>query len=158
VLPRRLSGDPRTIPPRAELPGVRQQESRNGTRLPQPSLRRLRLFRGGLGLVLVPLLVLALASALLRGIYSTVNLLIVLMVGVALGEPRYFVDPLIGLLRVLLGVGSRLLLQVAELTHAISRLSPGQACRLAAFPARLCKNHNQSHLIWNLTTPADDEP
>jgi hypothetical protein len=41
------------------------------------------------------------------------------MVGVALGEPRYFVDPLIGLLRVFLGVGLRLLLQVVELAHAI---------------------------------------
>ena len=42
---------------------------------------------------------------LLRSVHSTVDLLVVLMVGVALREPRYFVDALVGLLRVLLGVG-----------------------------------------------------
>src|SRR5579863_6181033 len=75
--------------------------------------------RGGLRLLLAALLVLVLAEVLLRGVDSTVDLLVVLMVGVALGEPRYFVDPLVGLLRVLLGVGPRLLLQVTELAHAI---------------------------------------
>ena len=65
--------------------------------------------------------------------------LIVLMVGVALGEPRYFVDLLAGLLRVLLGVGLRLLLQVVELAHAIllclsrSALPPGRVL-LRAYP------------------------
>jgi hypothetical protein len=44
----------------------------------------------------------------LRGLDGTVDLLVVLIVGVALGEPRYFVDSLVGLLRVLLGVGLRL--------------------------------------------------
>ena len=61
------------------------------------------------------------------------------MVGVALGEPRYFVDPLVGLLRVLLGVGLRLLLQVVELAHAIllcltgPSLLPGRVL-LRAYP------------------------
>ena len=55
----------------------------------------------------------------LRGVDGTVDLLVVLMVAVVLGEPRYFVDPLVGLLRVLLGVGPRLLLQVTELAYAI---------------------------------------
>ena len=80
---------------------------------PDPSLS------GGLRLVPVALPVLLLADVPLRGIDGTVDLLVVLMVGVALGEPRYFVDPLVGLLRVLLGVCPRLLLQVIELAHAI---------------------------------------
>src|SRR4051794_6779889 len=71
---------------------------------------------GGLRLLLVARLVLP--DVLLRGVSGKVDLLVVLMVGVALGESRYFVDPLAGLLRVLLGVGLRLLLQVAELAHA----------------------------------------
>jgi hypothetical protein len=61
----------------------------------------------GFRLVLVALPILALADVPLRGLDGTVDLLVVLMVGVALGEPRYFVDPLVGLLRVLLGVGLR---------------------------------------------------
>jgi hypothetical protein len=69
----------------------------------------------GFRLVLVALPVLALAAVPFRGVDGTVDLLIVLMVGVALGEPRYFVDLLAGLLRVLLGVGLRLLLQVVGL-------------------------------------------
>jgi len=77
-----------------------------------PSQRRFRL-------VLVALPILALANMPLRGIDSTVDLLVVLMVSVALGDPRYFVDPLVGLLRVLLGVGLRLLLQVVELAHTV---------------------------------------
>jgi len=95
---------------------------------------------GGLRLLLVARLVLP--DVLLRGVSGTVDLLVVLMVGVALGESRYFVDPLVGLLRVLLGVGLRLLLQVAELAHAIllSLTGPGLApdrvpSRLTAFPA-----------------------
>lgn len=64
----------------------------------------------GLPLVLVARPVLALAGVPLRGVDGTVDLLVVLMVGVVLGEPRYFVDSLVGLLRVLLGVGLRLLL------------------------------------------------
>jgi hypothetical protein len=42
-----------------------------------------------LRLVLVALPVLALADVPLRGVDGTVDLLVVLMVGVALGEPRY---------------------------------------------------------------------
>jgi len=64
--------------------------------------------RGSLRLVLVALLVLILAEVLLRGGHCPVDLFIVLMMGVTLGEPRYFVDPLVGLLQVLLGVGLRL--------------------------------------------------
>ena len=74
---------------------------------------------GGSRLVPVALLVLLLADVPLRGVDGTVDLLVMLMVGVALGERRYFVDPLAGLLRVLLGIGLRLLLQVVELAHAI---------------------------------------
>jgi hypothetical protein len=40
------------------------------------------------------LLVSALANVLLCSVNSTVDLLVMLMVGVALGESRYFVDPL----------------------------------------------------------------
>jgi len=93
----------------------------------------------GFRLVLVALPVLALAGVPLRGVDGTVDLLVVLMVGVALGEPCYFVDPPVGLLRVLLGVGLRLLLQVAELAHAIllclsrSALPPGRVL-LRAYP------------------------
>ena len=50
------------------------------------------------------------------------------MVGVALGGPRYFVDPLVGLLWVLLGLGLRLLLQVVEFAHIVLvsyRVGPG---------------------------------
>ena len=75
--------------------------------------------RSGLWLVLVAVLVLTPADALFRGVDSTVDLLVVLMVGVALGEPRYFVDPLFGLFWVLLGVGLRLLLQVVEFAHIV---------------------------------------
>jgi NAD-binding of NADP-dependent 3-hydroxyisobutyrate dehydrogenase len=75
------------------------------------------LLGSGLWLVLVALLLLTLADVLFRGVDSTVDLLVVLMVSVALGELRYFVDPFVGLLRVLLGVGLRLLLQVAEFAH-----------------------------------------
>jgi hypothetical protein len=74
---------------------------------------------------------------LLCGVDSTVDLLVVLMVGVALSDSRCFIDPLLGLLRVLLSVGLRLLLQVAELAQPSSCVSPGQAFRLAAFPACL---------------------
>ena len=63
---------------------------------------------GSLRLVLVALLVLILAEVLLRGGHCPVDLFIVLMMDVTLGEPRYFVDPLVGLLQVLLGVGLRL--------------------------------------------------
>ena len=44
-------------------------------------------------LVLGALLVLALADVLLCGVDSTVDLVVVLMVGVALGDSRYFIDP-----------------------------------------------------------------
>jgi hypothetical protein len=63
---------------------------------------------GSLRLVLVALLVLILAEVLLRGGHCPVDLFIVLMMDVTLGEPRYIVDPLAGLLQVLLGVGLRL--------------------------------------------------
>src|SRR5689334_25053008 len=83
----------------------------------------------GFRLILVALPVLAPADVPLRGVDGTVDLLVVLMVGVALGEPRHLVDPLVGLLRVLLGVGLRLLLQVIELAHVIllclTGLAPG---------------------------------
>src|SRR5690348_9381414 len=92
-------------------PGTREWEARQ-ERCAGPSPRRPLL-------ILVALLVLALADVLFRGVDSMVDLLVVLMVGVALGDPRYFVDSLVGLLRVLLGVGLRLLLQVAELAHAV---------------------------------------
>ena len=39
------------------------------------------------------------------------------MIAVALGDARYFVNPLVGLLRMLFDVGLRLLLQVIELAH-----------------------------------------
>jgi hypothetical protein len=84
-------------------------------------------------LVLVALLVLTLADVPFRGIGGTVDLLVVLMVGLAVGDPRYFVDSLAGLLRVLLDVGFRLLLQVAEVAHAILLNLAGRPCRLAAF-------------------------
>jgi hypothetical protein len=48
----------------------------------------------GLRLVLVALPVLALADAPLRGLDGTVDLLVVLMVGVALGEPATSLIPL----------------------------------------------------------------
>jgi hypothetical protein len=67
----------------------------------------------------VVLLIVALADVLPCGVDGSVDLLVVLMVGVMPGEPRYFVDGLAGLLRVLLGVGFRLLLKVAELAHGI---------------------------------------
>jgi hypothetical protein len=51
----------------------------------------------GFRLVLVALPILALADVPLRGLDGTVDLLVVLMVGVALGEPRYFVDPAVRL-------------------------------------------------------------
>jgi len=94
-------------------------------------------FRGALRLVLVALLVLVLADVLLRGVHGTVDLLVVLMVGVALRDPRYFVDSLAGLLRRLLGVGPRLLLQLAELAHAILLCLTGAPGLpgLDAFPA-----------------------
>lgn len=96
-------------------------------------LRGTGFFGGGLQLLLVALL--APADVLLRGVHSTVNLLIVLMVGVAFGEPRYLVDPLVGLLRMLLSVGLCLLFQVAELAHGILLGLTGRACRPTAFPA-----------------------
>ena len=69
--------------------------------------------------VLVALLVLVLSQVLFRGVHSTIDLLVVLMVGLALGETRRFVDPLVGLVRMLLDVVLRLLLEVAEFAHAI---------------------------------------
>ena len=83
-------------------------------------------------LVLVTLLVLAFCS-----VDSTVDLLVMLMAGVTLGNVRYFIDRLVGLLRVLLGVGLRLLLQFAEIAHAILLPLTGSACRLAASAAHL---------------------
>jgi hypothetical protein len=41
------------------------------------------------------------------------------MVGLAIGEFPYFIDRLIGLIRMLLDVGLRLLLEVLELAHRI---------------------------------------
>jgi hypothetical protein len=60
----------------------------------------------------------ALANVLFRGVDGAVDLVVVLMVGLASGEVRYLVNPLVSLLRMLLGVGFRLLLQVVEVTHA----------------------------------------
>lgn len=57
----------------------------------------MRLLSGRLLLVLVVLLVLALAEVLLCGLDSPVDLLVMLMVSVALGHSRYFVDRLVGL-------------------------------------------------------------
>src|SRR5690242_12159462 len=92
----------------------------------------------GFRLILVALPVLAPTDVPLRGVDGTVDLLVVLMVGVALAEPRHFVDPLVGLLRVLLGVGLRLLLQVIELAHTILLCPTGLALRPGSrSPARL---------------------
>ena len=58
------------------------------------------------------------------------------MVGLALGETRRFADPLVGLVRVLLGVVLRLLLEVPEFAHAVlpclsgPALLPGHASAL----------------------------
>jgi hypothetical protein len=49
-------------------------------------------------LVLI-VLILSLAAVLVRGVGSTFDLLVVLMVGVVLVDTCYFVDPLVGLLR-----------------------------------------------------------
>ena len=71
-------------------------------------------------LVLVLLvLILVLAEVLFSGVHSTIDLLIVLMVGLALGETRRFAEPLVGLVRMLLDVVLRLLLEVPEFAHAI---------------------------------------
>jgi hypothetical protein len=50
--------------------------------------------RVGLRLILVALLVLALADVLFGGVHSTVDLLVVLVAGVALGEPAVSLIPL----------------------------------------------------------------
>ena len=71
-----------------------------------------------LSLLLVAL-VMVLADVLFRGVHRPVDLLVVLMVGLAIGEFPYFIDPLIGLIRMLLDVGLRLLLEVLELAHRI---------------------------------------
>jgi len=60
-------------------------------------------------LILVALLVLPLADVLFHGIRGPVDLLVVLVVGLALGEFRCLVDPLISLFRMLLDVVLRLL-------------------------------------------------
>jgi hypothetical protein len=83
---------------------------------------------------LVPLPVLTLADVLFRGVHSTVDLLVVLMVGLALGESGCFVDRLVGLLRMFLGKGLRFLLQVPELAHAILLCLTGPALRPVPVP------------------------
>jgi hypothetical protein len=90
---------------------------------PQATPRRLLV----LVLPLVLALALILAEGMLCGVDSPVYLLVMLMVGVALGDSRYFVDCLVGLLRVLFSVGLRLLLQLAELADAtlLPRTGPG---------------------------------
>ena len=73
-------------------------------------------------LVLVTLLVAlvtALTNVLFCGVYSPVDLFVVLMVGLALGEFPCFIDRLVGLLWMLLDVGLRLLFKVLELAHGI---------------------------------------
>jgi hypothetical protein len=86
-------------------------------------------------LVALLVLILVLADVLFRGVHSTIDLLVVLMVGLALGETRRFVDPLVGLVWMLLDVVLRLLLEVPEFTHAIlpCLIGPG----LPAWP-RFC--------------------
>lgn len=57
-------------------------------------------------LLILVLLLILLAEVLLCSVYATVDLFVMLMVGVALADSRYVVDCLVGLLtRVLLGVG-----------------------------------------------------
>ena len=107
-------------------------------------------------LVLAALPILALANVSLRGIDGTVDLLVVLMVGVALGGPRYFVDPLVGLLRVLLGVGLRLLRQVVDSLTLSSNVShsadPPAWPRL---PARLPRaGHRCADVFRRVDTPS----
>src|SRR5438477_173786 len=102
-----------------------------------------------LRLGLVALLVLALAEMLLCRIDGTIDLLVVLVVGLALGELRHFVDPFVGLLRVLLGVCPRLLRQVIELAHAIllpSRQPGPPACpRTPRLPPRRAPMRSRLH-------------
>jgi hypothetical protein len=64
------------------------------TELPDLGVPRAGRRSAGFRLILVALPVLAPADVPLRGVDGTVDLLVVLMVGVALGEPRHFVDPL----------------------------------------------------------------
>ena len=62
---------------------------------------------------------------LLRGVDSTVDLLVVLMVGVVLVDICYFVDPLVGLLRVLRGVGLPFFSRSSNSLTPSSCISPG---------------------------------
>jgi hypothetical protein len=81
-------------------------------------------------LVLVALLVLPLADVLFRGVHRSVDLLVVLVVGLALGELRRLVDPLAGLFRVLLDVVLRLFARFSNSLTPFSCVSAGLACAL----------------------------
>ena len=113
----------RTEPDHAALASTDSEPSKLVMRVRFPSLRTVAAHRrcagpfcGGLRLVLVALLVLVLPDVLLRGIHRPVGLL---MIGVTIGEPRYFVDPLSACSRCTSAWALRLLLQVAEIAHAI---------------------------------------
>jgi hypothetical protein len=93
-----------------------------------------------LGLIVgVALLVLALPDVLFGGFRGAVDLLIVLMAGLALAELSCFVDPLVGLLRMLLDVILGLLLCISELTHAIPGVleSESMSLSLVVVPERV---------------------
>jgi hypothetical protein len=69
--------------------------------------------------LLVALRIVTPGESMLKGFSGTVDLLIMLVVSLPLDEFCYFVDPLVGLLRVIFDICLSLLLQFFELTHAI---------------------------------------
>jgi hypothetical protein len=105
----------------AEIPGRGRDRAAAG----QLGLGYLRLVL----VALTALLIMALAGLLFRGVHGTVDVLVVLVVGVMLGDIGYLVDFLVGLLRMLFNKVLCLLLQVIELAHAILLYLTGPACR-----------------------------